>query len=144
MHGGAGGQDARRVHRASGKSEDCRTRRPERRARRLYEQRRFVLWWDEQEKQAGSLKRGQTPASPVNDAGATPLQTTDAVKAEDYGLDRDTIHRWRPFLGRQNRRNESIMKVPAGFFLLWRKIITRNSPSDERKAAVTLALLSNN
>ncbi len=50
------------------------------------EQRKFVLWWDEQEKQAGSLKRGTAPASAVIDAG---------LSVKDFGLDRDTIHRWR-------------------------------------------------
>ena len=55
---------------------------------KLGEQRRFVLWWDGQEKSKGA-------AEPGTNRGATPSQTTDAVKAEDFGLDRDTIHRWR-------------------------------------------------
>ena len=47
-----------------------------------------MLWWDEREKSKGA-------AEPGTNRGTTPSQTADAVKAEDYGLDRDTIHRWR-------------------------------------------------
>lgn len=52
---------------------------------KLGEQRRFVLWWDGQEK----------------NPGGNPSQTSDGLlpsktkTAEDYGLDRDTIYRWR-------------------------------------------------
>ncbi len=53
----------------------------------------FVLWWDEEEKNPGNRGAGR--------GNIRPSQTTDALKAEDYGVDRDTIHRWRPFLGVQ-------------------------------------------
>jgi hypothetical protein len=48
---------------------------------KLAEQRRFVLWWDQQEKRRHVSK--------------APLQTNDAAKIADFGLDRDTLHRWR-------------------------------------------------
>jgi ParB family chromosome partitioning protein len=54
---------------------------------KLAEQRKFVLWWDEQEKQAGALRRGNAPALPVRDAGP--------VAGHDGLPDRLTIHRWR-------------------------------------------------
>lgn len=47
---------------------------------KLGEQRRFVLWWDGQEKRRGT---------------GLPSQITDGRAAADFGLDRDTIHRWR-------------------------------------------------
>jgi hypothetical protein len=47
---------------------------------KLGEQRRFVLWWDEQEKRRGT---------------GLPSQTTDGSVAADFGLPRDTISRWR-------------------------------------------------
>jgi hypothetical protein len=50
---------------------------------KLTEQRKFVLWWDGQE------KRRATPGN------LGPSQTNDAPAAQDFGLDRDTIHRWR-------------------------------------------------
>ena len=49
---------------------------------KLGEQRRFVLWWD-QHKHGGEARAGH-PMSAVSD-----------IRIEDYGLDRDTIHRWR-------------------------------------------------
>ena len=52
-----------------------------------------MLWWDEEEKNPGNRGAGR--------GNIRPSQTTDALKAEDYGVDRDTIHRWRPFLGVQ-------------------------------------------
>ena len=57
---------------------------------KLGEQRRFVLWWDGQEKNPGNRGAGR--------GNIRPSQTSDALKAEDYGLDRDTIHRWRKWL----------------------------------------------
>ncbi len=66
---------------------------------KLGEQRRFVLWWDDQEKQQGALKRGQAPASPVNDAGK---------RISDFGLDRDTIHRWRRRLKERKKYAEML------------------------------------
>ena len=53
---------------------------------------KFVLWWDGQEKQQGA--RGEAGPGRGN---KTALQTADAVlpQASDFGLDRDTIHRWR-------------------------------------------------
>ena len=50
---------------------------------KLGEQRRFVIWWDGQE------KRKATPGN------LGPSPTTDAPKISDFGLDRDTVHRWR-------------------------------------------------
>ena len=47
---------------------------------KLGAQRKFVLWWDQQEKRTGT---------------GLPSQSTDGRAAQDYGLDRDTIHRWR-------------------------------------------------
>ena len=49
---------------------------------KLTEQRKFVLWWDEQEKHPGNRKG---------------VVTTDLKrpKAQDFGLDRGAIHRWR-------------------------------------------------
>jgi hypothetical protein len=55
---------------------------------KLGEQRRFVLWYDGQPKDKGA-------AEPGTNRGATPSQYVDSVRAEDFGLDRDTIHRWR-------------------------------------------------
>ncbi len=47
---------------------------------KLTEQRKFVLWWD-----AEGLRKGGKPS-----------QTSDGMQtAENFGLDRDTIHRWR-------------------------------------------------
>lgn len=52
---------------------------------KLSEQRRFVLWWDRQEKRAGSRGIGKKVA----------LQTADASpKIPDFGPDHDTTHRW--------------------------------------------------
>ena len=50
---------------------------------KLGEQRRFVLWWDGQE------KRKATPGN------LGPSVVGDGPAAEDFGLDRDNIHRWR-------------------------------------------------
>jgi hypothetical protein len=50
---------------------------------KLGEQRRFVLWWDEQQ------KRRATPGN----LGAS--QTSDGPAAADFGLNRETISRWR-------------------------------------------------
>jgi hypothetical protein len=56
---------------------------------KLGEQRRFVLWWDEQEKAKGAIQPG-------TNRGTTPSENADGVaRAENFGLDRDTIHRWR-------------------------------------------------
>ena len=51
---------------------------------KLTEQRKFVLWWDAQEKD-----RGGDAATHARRRSPT------AVKAQDFGLDRDTIPRWR-------------------------------------------------
>jgi hypothetical protein len=51
---------------------------------KLGEQRRFVLWWDQQEKDRGGGDVRNTANRPVI-----------GVRPEDFGLDRDTIHRWR-------------------------------------------------
>jgi hypothetical protein len=47
---------------------------------KLTEQWRFVRWWDGQEKRRGT---------------GLPSEITDGRAASDFGLDRDTIHRWR-------------------------------------------------
>jgi phage N-6-adenine-methyltransferase len=54
---------------------------------KLGEQRKFVLWWDQQEKQQGARGVGKKVALPVHDA--TPIAGRDGLP------DRDTIHRWR-------------------------------------------------
>ncbi len=59
---------------------------------KLGAQRRFVLWWDGQEKRRGT---------------GLPSQTTDGRTAQDFGLDRDTIHRWRKRLKDPRIRNAS-------------------------------------
>jgi hypothetical protein len=70
---------------------------------KLSEQRRFVLWWDQQVKAGGSLKRGKGPALPVSNAGK-PLPewlpewdslATVAGLGVEVGLNRVTVHRWR-------------------------------------------------
>ena len=53
----------------------------------LGQQRRFVLWWDGQVKHPGNRAAGR--------GNVRPSQNTDGLRAEDLGLDRDTIHRWR-------------------------------------------------
>lgn len=67
-------KDARRLHAAI--------------AAKLTAQRRFVLWWDGQAK-----RRATFAASGV----------TDGVAAADFGLSRDTIHRWRKRLKAPDR-----------------------------------------
>lgn len=54
--------------------------------RKLSEQRKFVLWWDGQEKQQGA--RGVGVALAVRDA-------TVPIAGQNGLPDRDTIHRWR-------------------------------------------------
>jgi phage N-6-adenine-methyltransferase len=55
---------------------------------KLAEQRRFVLWWDGQEKNPGNRGAGR--------GGHRPSWTDDGLIAGQDGLpDRDTIHRWR-------------------------------------------------
>ena len=49
---------------------------------KLGEQRRFVLWWDQQ-KHGGEAKAGH------------PMSETADIRIENFGLDRDTVHRWR-------------------------------------------------
>ncbi len=64
-------------------------RAPQGRAHRaVVSTKRFVLWWDGQEKSAGA--RG-------NDSNQYQVasQTNNATTLADLGLDRDTIHRWR-------------------------------------------------
>jgi hypothetical protein len=51
---------------------------------KLSEQRKFVLWWDGQEKRPGP-GRGKK-ASRTGDGFST---------LSDLGLNRDTVHRWR-------------------------------------------------
>ena len=51
---------------------------------KLSEQRKFVLWWDAQEKAAGARGVGKRVA----------LQTGNAT-LESLGQNRDTVHRWR-------------------------------------------------
>ena len=62
------------------------------------EQRRFVLWWDGQEKSAAA--RGDE-----SNQYQVASQTNNATTAADLGLDRDMIHRWRKKLKAGNSRN---------------------------------------
>jgi hypothetical protein len=54
---------------------------------KLGEQRRFVLWWDEQEKRKGG----------------SPSLVHDGLNAANFGLDRETISRWRKRLKDPNK-----------------------------------------
>ncbi len=72
---------------------------------KLGEQRRFVLWWDGQEKNPGNRGAGR--------GNVRPSQTTDALKAENYGLDRDTIHRWRKRLKDSRKFDEALEAAHA-------------------------------
>ena len=67
---------------------------------KLGEQRRFVLWWDEQEKNPGG-NPSQTPDG---------LLPSKIETAEDYGLDRDTIYRWRKRL-KEPKKFDSALKA---------------------------------
>lgn len=58
--------------------------------RKLGEQRRFVLWWDQQEKASGARGNPGGRGAPI-----VASQTDDATSLADFGLDRDTVHRWR-------------------------------------------------
>lgn len=58
---------------------------------KLAEQRRFVIWWDGQEKQAGA--RGSAGPGRGN---KTASQTNNSVLTlKSLGQDGDTVHRWR-------------------------------------------------
>ena len=57
----------------------------------LFEKRRnFVLWWDGQEKARGLRMNGRH-----EDGSFRASEIHDGRTIADFGLDRDTIHRWR-------------------------------------------------
>lgn len=56
---------------------------------KLGEQRRFVLWWEGQEK-----RRGLPPSASSDGGQFRPGESTEGLAASDFGLDRDTIYRW--------------------------------------------------
>jgi phage N-6-adenine-methyltransferase len=65
---------------------------------KLGEQRRFVMWWDEQEK----------------NPGGTPSQTDEGgVTVADMGLNYDTIHRWRKRLKDELKFANELEKAQA-------------------------------
>jgi hypothetical protein len=74
---------------------------------KLGEQRRFVLWWDGQEKASGIRMKGR-------DAGGEyrASQVDDArTQLSDFGLDRDTIHRWRKRLKDPRKFDEELQRA---------------------------------
>jgi phage N-6-adenine-methyltransferase len=74
---------------------------------KLGEQRRFVLWWDGQEKASGIRMKGR-------DAGGEyrASQIDDArTQLSDFGLDRDTIHRWRKRLKDPRKFDEELQRA---------------------------------
>ena len=70
---------------------------------KLGEQRRFVLWWDAQEKHPGNRGAGRGQIRPSRSA--------DGLKAKDLGLDRDTISRWRKRLKEPDRFDEELQRA---------------------------------
>ena len=58
---------------------------------KLAEQRRFVLWWDAQEKQAGARGSGSNQYHKV----ASPVCDATTLLLADHHLDRSTVSRWR-------------------------------------------------
>jgi phage N-6-adenine-methyltransferase len=70
---------------------------------KLGEQRRFVLWWDAQEKHPGNRGAGRGQIRPSRSA--------DGLKAKDLGLDRDTISRWRKRLKEPGKFDEELRRA---------------------------------
>jgi ParB family chromosome partitioning protein len=70
---------------------------------KLGEQRRFVLWWDGQEKNPGNRGAGK--------GKVRPSEIDDGLKADHFGLDRDTIHRWRKRLKDPRKFDETLEKA---------------------------------
>jgi phage N-6-adenine-methyltransferase len=70
---------------------------------KLGEQRRFVLWWDAQEKHPGNRGAGR--------GQIRPSALRDGLKAKDLGLDRDTISRWRKRLKEPDRFDEELQRA---------------------------------
>jgi hypothetical protein len=60
---------------------------------KLGEQRRFVLWWDGQEKQAGTRTWRNGPVTPA---------------LASFGVDRMTLHRWRTRLKDAHRYEQAV------------------------------------
>jgi hypothetical protein len=60
------------------------------------------LWWDAQEKDPGG-----------GDVRNTRRRSTTGVRAEDFGLDRDTIHRWRKKLSAPGKFDAELEKTRA-------------------------------
>lgn len=67
---------------------------------KLGEQRRFVLWWDGQEKD-----KGGRPAETCNGA------VTGFLKSQEFGLDHMTISRWRKRLKDAKKFDEALEKA---------------------------------
>jgi hypothetical protein len=70
---------------------------------KLGEQRRFVLWWDAQEKHPGNRGAGRGQIRPSRSA--------DGLKAKDLRLDRDTISRWRKRLKDFGKFDEELRRA---------------------------------
>ena len=66
---------------------------------KLGEQRRFVLWWDEQDKRQGARGVGKKVASQTDDA---------TITIADLGLDRETVSRWRKKLADPRKFDEEL------------------------------------
>jgi phage N-6-adenine-methyltransferase len=69
---------------------------------KLSEQRNFVLWWDTQEKAAGSRGIGKKVASWIGDATSV---------LADFGLSRDIVHRWRQRLRDDGTFEQTLVAV---------------------------------
>jgi hypothetical protein len=61
----------------------------------LSEQRKFVLWWDRQEK--------SREGSPQPKANRVADRKRDYATLSDVGLDRLTVHRWRTRLKNEKK-----------------------------------------
>ncbi len=74
--------------------------------RRLGEQRRFVLWWDEQEKHPGNR----------NGAALADLQ---GPKLSDLGIDYSTVFRWRKKLSDPRKFDEELERANEKCIRIW-------------------------
>jgi len=69
---------------------------------KLSEQRKFILWWDRQEKEhGGGDVRNSTRIRPVT-----------GVQASDFGTSRPEIHRWRVRL-KDDKKYQAALAGPA-------------------------------
>ncbi len=71
-----------------------------------------MLWWDEQEKNKGG-----------GDVRNTRRRSPTSVRAEDYGLDRDTIHRWRSPNGKLDLTQVILAGGQLEMMTLWRLLV---------------------